>query len=91
MKDSRERILREWGVVRENGLAAAFSQLESTVSHLRREIRRISGGIRHELDLCARRESPKDADKLASRRDQAAAWLHRFDAIARKFNGESRA
>ena len=91
MKDSRERILREWGVVRENGLAAAFSQLESTVSHLRREILRISGGIRHELDLCARRESPKDADKLAARRDQAAAWLHRFDAIARKFNGESRA
>ncbi len=88
--DNRERLASPWGAARKTGAAAVEAQVAATVEHLRRELRRLSQGINSELEQCAQRESPERAGTLMKRRENASAWLRRFDALQRKFQGEAR-
>ena len=87
---NRERIASPWSAARTTGAAAVDAQVAATVEHLRRELRRISQGIKSELDQCGQREPPECAGTLTKRRENASAWLGRFDALERKFQGEAR-
>lgn len=87
---NRERIASPWSTARKTGAAAVEAQVAATVEHLRRELRRISQGIKSELDQCGQREPPERARTLTKRRENASAWLRRFDALERKFQGEAR-
>jgi hypothetical protein len=88
--DNRERVASPWGAARKTGTAAVDAQVAATVEHLRRELRRVSQGIQSELDQCGQREPPERAGTLAKRCENASAWLRRFDALERKFQGEAR-
>jgi hypothetical protein len=87
---NRERIASLWRAARKTGVAAVDAQVAATVEHLRRELRRISQGIKSELDQCGQREPLERAETLTKRSESAEAWLRRFDALARKFQGEAR-
>jgi hypothetical protein len=87
---NRERIAAPWGTARLAGSVAADAQVTATVEHLRRELRRIDQGIRSEIEQCGQREPPERAAALTKQRDIASGWLRRFDALERKFQGETR-
>ena len=87
---NRERIASPWSTARKTGAAAVEALVAATVEHVRQELRRISQGIKSELDHCGQREPPERAGTLTKRRENASAWLRRFDALERKFQGEAR-
>lgn len=87
---NRERIASPWSAARKTGVAAVDAQVAATVEHLRRELRRISQGIKSEIDQCGQREPTERAGTLKKRRENASAWQQRFDALERKFQGEAR-
>lgn len=86
---NRERIASPWGMSRSVGTAAVNAQVSATIEHLRREFHRIEEGIVSEIDQCGERESPERTGALKRKRENAAAWLRRFDALERKFQGEA--
>jgi hypothetical protein len=87
---NRERIASPWRTARKTGAAAVDAQVAATVQHLRRELRRISEGIKSELDQCGKHEPPERREALTKRREHASAWLQRIGALERKFQGEAR-
>lgn len=87
---NRMRIGSPWSAARKTGAAAVDAQVEATVQHLRLELRRISQGIKSELDQCGQREQPEHAGTWSKRRENASAWLRRFDALERKYQEKER-
>jgi hypothetical protein len=90
VSDNRERIASPWSTARQTGAAAVEAQVAATVGHLRRDLRRIFQGIKSELEQCGQREPPERAATLTKGRENASAWLRRFDALERKLQGEAR-
>jgi Dynamin family len=87
---NRERIASPWDTAQKTGAAEVDAQVAVTVEHLRRELCRISQGIKSELDQCLQREMPEHAETLRKRRKNASTWLRRFDALERKFQGKAK-
>ena len=87
---NRGRISAPWAASRTAGEAALEAQVTSTLEHLRQELRRLKQAIESELDICSERDPPEAAEALKKRRAHASAWLRRFDALERKFQGGPR-
>ena len=85
--ENRKRIADPWRKSRDTGEKLVKEQVKATIEHLRRELRRISEGIDAELRQSREREPPERAATIQEQRKKAAAWLHRFDALERKFKG----
>ena len=85
---NRERLSIPWAAARTVGTAAVDSQVSSALEQLRLELRRCEQGIKSELDLCSEREPPEAEEYMAGRCRVADAWLRRFDALERKFQGD---
>lgn len=87
---NRESIASQWSSSRRTGAAKVEALVRASVDHLRLELLRISQGIGSELEQCAKREPQEHAEGLTRRRENASAWLRRFEALERKFRGEAR-
>jgi hypothetical protein len=87
---NRESIASPWSSSHRTGTAKIEALVRASADHLRLELRRISQGIQSEIKLCEQREPPEHVEALTRRRENASAWLGRFEALERKFRGETR-